>query len=152
MENIILNINKLNEIDEVMSVAKYVFKPNKEEIEKYHKKEDWLNKIKNGSLVSALIDNKIVGFAVCYRKEDDLHIWNVGVLDDFRRFGIWRKMYDEIIKYVTENKFESISLNTYKEKFTGMYNFCVKEGFIEYKTEFDEMQGATKSMFRKMVK
>ncbi len=152
MENIILNINKIDQIDEVMDVANLVFKPNKEEKEKYHKKEDWLNKIKNGLLISASVDNKIVGFAICYQKEKDLHIWNVGVLEKYRRFGIWKKIYDEIVKFALMNKFESISLNTYKEKFLGMYTFVIKNGFDEYKTEFDEMQGTTKSMFKKMVK
>lgn len=60
-------------------------------------------------------------------------------------------MYNEVVKFAIENEYESISLNNYKEKFLGMYTFCVKEGFVEYKIEFDEFQNATKSMFRKII-
>ncbi|MFA7301241.1 MAG: GNAT family N-acetyltransferase [Candidatus Shapirobacteria bacterium] len=151
MNNIVLNINKIDQIDEVLEVGEEVFKPNKEEKEKYHKKEVWLNKIENGLLISASVDNKIVGFAICYKKETDLHIWNVGVLEEYRKFGIWKKMYNEVVKFAIENEYESISLNTYKEKFLGMYTFCIKEGFVEYKIEFDEFQNTTKSMFRKKI-
>lgn len=44
MKKIILNINKLEEIDEVLEVADKFFLPSREEKEKYHKKEDWLKK------------------------------------------------------------------------------------------------------------
>jgi len=151
MDDIKIHINQLDELDEVLSVADIVFRPNDEEKAKYHRKDDWLTKINNGLMVTASINNKIVGFAICYQKEKTLHIWNVGVLPEYRKKGIWQKMYEEVLSFATENKFSGLSLNTYKDKFPGMYNFCQSHGFEEYKTELDQLSGTTKSMFLKKL-
>lgn len=151
MENIILKINNIEDIDEILLVSEKVFRPNKEEKEKHHNKIKWLEKIENGLLVSVFLNNKIIGFTLCYKKEDYLHISIVGVLEEYRRMGIWRKIYNEILKYVVDNNFSKITLNTYKEKFPGMYNFCKKEGFIEYATEVDSLSGNIKSKFSKKL-
>lgn len=151
MDEIIVRINKKEDLGSVLKLAEDVFKPNREEKEKYHKKSDWLEKLNNGLLVTAFVNEKIVGFAICYKKENDLHIWNVGVLPEFRKMGIWRRMYKEIIKYAKNENYEVLSLNTYKDKFPGMYNFCKIEGFSEYATELDSLSGNVKSKFFKKL-
>ena len=151
MNEIELRINKIDDLDEVLPVAEEVFKPNLQEKEKYHNKSDWLDKIMDGLLISAVIDSEIVGFAICYKKENDLHIWNVGVLEKYRKNGIWRKMYKEIVNYANSQHFQTLSLNTYKEKFPGMYSFCKNENFDEYLTEIDSLSSKTKSLFRKVL-
>jgi ribosomal protein S18 acetylase RimI-like enzyme len=134
--NIKLNINKLEELDEVLEVSKKVFNPTPEEEEKYHNKEDWLKKIKNdGLLIAAKDRDSIVGFSICYSKDSGFHVWNVGVLKDYRRFGIWKIMYEAIIKFANQKDFKQLTLNTYKNKFPNMYAFCVTNGFKEHKTE-----------------
>ncbi len=152
MNEIVVHINKIDELDEVLKVSEIIFKPNKEEKEKYHLKSIWLERINNGLLVSSLVDNKIIGFAVCYKKEDVFHIWNVGVLEEYRKSGVWRKMYDEIVKFSIEKDFLKLTLNTYKNKYPKMFDFAIKEGFEEYRTEFDELSQDTKSMFVKILK
>lgn len=151
MVDIKINTNHLEELNEVLEVANIVFQPNEAEKARYHRKEDWLLKIENGLMVTAVVGGKVIGFAICYRKENTLHIWNVGVLPEHRKNGAWRKMYDAIVLFARENGFESISLNTYKEKFPSMYNFCQTHGFEEYNTELDELSGTTKSMFLKRL-
>jgi ribosomal protein S18 acetylase RimI-like enzyme len=151
MKNIVLKINELKDLDEILVVANKVFKPNLQEKEKYHNKTNWLEKLKNGFLISVVVDNIIVGFAISYKKKGCLHIWNVGVLKDYRKMGIWKRMYEEIIEYAKKHNFQKISLNTYKEKFPKMYNFCKNEGFVENKTERDSLSGYTKSMFSKKL-
>ena len=151
MNEIRLNINKIEDLDEILEVAEKVFRPNKEEKEKYHQKSIWLERAINGLLISAQVDNKIIGFAICYRKEDALHIWNVGVLEEYRKNGVWRKIYEEIVNFANKNKFSKITLNTHKNQFPGMYNFAVKEGFAVERTEFDELSKDFKSMFVKMI-
>ena len=149
MNEINIRVNKKEDLDSVLQLAEQVFNPNSEEKEKYHKRSDWQEKLDNGLLVSAFIGEKIVGFAICYKKDDDLHIWNVGVSEDYRKNGIWRKMYEEIVKFAKSEQFKTLSLNTYKEKFPGMYNFCKNENFIEYMTEVDTLSGDIKSKFSK---
>jgi ribosomal protein S18 acetylase RimI-like enzyme len=151
MGEIILRVNKKEDLDVVLQLAEEVFKPNKEEKQKYHKKSDWQEKLDNGLLVSAFVGEKIVGFAICYKKENDLHVWNVGVLEEYRKNGIWRMMFEEVMKFAKNKQFKTLSLNTYKEKFPGMYNFCKSESFVEYATEFDSLSGCTKSKFSKKL-
>ncbi len=149
MNDVVLSLNRIEELDEVLDVAEKVFRPSREEKERYHLKSKWIERVNNGLLISAKIKKRIVGFAICYRKESDLHIWNVGVLEEFRKKGIWRKMYKEIVAFAIKNGFKSLSLNTYKKQFPGMYDFATKEGFTEYKTELDDLSGDIKSMFGK---
>lgn len=151
MNEIILHIDEIDELDEVLEVAQKIFQPNEEEKKRYHLRSLWLERINNGLLISAVINEKIVGFAVCYKKDDALHIWNVGVLEEYRKSGVWRKMYEKIVKYSIEKGYSRLTLNTYKNKFPGMYSFASKEGFVVYKTGFDELTQDTKLMFEKMI-
>lgn len=151
MNNVVLRINNIEDLDEVIEVGYEVFKPSLVEKEKYWKKSDWLIRMDNGLLISAVFDDRIIGFAFCYKRENDFHIWNVGVLNKYRKMGVWRKMYEEIIKFAKDNNYSEISLNTYKENFPEMYDFCKKEEFLENKTEFDTLLGRTKSMFSKKI-
>lgn len=134
--NIKLEINNLEELDNVLRVSREVFKPTPEKEEKYHNKEDWLNKIKNnGLLITAKDKGSVVGFSICYPKDNKLHIWNVGVVENYRRFGVWKQMYKAILNSAKQNGFKKLTLNTYKNKFPNMYAYCLKNGFEEYKTE-----------------
>lgn len=134
--NLQISINKIKELDAVLDISRKVFEPSMEEIRRYHDRNDWLEKINNGGLLITVSDNMTpVGFAICYSKENYLHIWNVGVLEDYRKLGIWNEMYEHIIHFAELNKFKHLSLNTYKEKFPHMYSFCIKNGFREVKTE-----------------
>ncbi len=131
-----LHVNQLNELDDVLKIASEVFNPDVEKKQKYHNKEDWKQKVENGGLlISASINNKIIGFAICYLKPDSFHIWNVGVLDDYRKLGVWKLIHNEIICYATKNNHKRVTVNTYKDQFLNMYNFLVKNGYREYKME-----------------
>ena len=151
MKDVILTVNTIDDLDEILRVANEIFQPNLQEKEKYFNKSDWADRTINGFCISALVDDKVVGFSISYGKEKDLHIWNVGVLDKYRKMGIWHKLYEKTIEHAIKNNFRSISLNTYKEKFPDMYNFCQKEGFVEYKTEIDSLSGKNKSKFVKKL-
>jgi len=134
--NITLHINQIKEFEKALEVSNQVFEPSPEELQKYHDKNDWLNKINSGGLmVGAWDDKKMVGFSICYPKEGKFHIWNVGVLKEYRKLGIWKMMYGEIEKFAKERRFDQLTLNTYKVKFPGMYRFVLDNGFTEYKTE-----------------
>ena len=72
---IILHINRPEELDKALEISNKVFKPSTEELQKYHNKDDWSNKINNGGLLITAWDNKkIVGFSICYPKEGKFHI------------------------------------------------------------------------------
>ncbi len=92
-----LHINKIEELDKAMEVAKKVFKPSVEEIRIYHDKDDWEDKARKGLFITAWVEDEIVGFTLCYPKNDHLHIWNVAVLEGHRKLGIWKNMFDQIV-------------------------------------------------------
>lgn len=143
---ITLHLNVLEDLDQALEISNQVFEPSPEELQKYHDKSDWLNKINNGGLlVTSWDDNKMVGFSLCYPKEEKFHIWRVGVLKEYRKHGIWKMMHDEIKKFAKERKFKRLTLNTYKAKFPGMYAFVLGNGYVEYKTEGE------KSFFTKAI-
>lgn len=134
--NITLHINELKELGEALEVSNQVFEPSAEELQKYHNKNDWLTKINSGGLlITACVDKKIIGFSICYPKKESFHIWNVGVLKEYRKLGIWKMMYEEIEMFAEKKKFNQLTLNTYKVNFPSMYNFVLYNGFVEYKTE-----------------
>ncbi len=148
MKEVQIDTNNIEQIDKILEAATKVFNPSQEELEKYHKKEVWLKKVSDGGLlVSITLDNMIVAFAICEKRNNKLHIWNVGVLSDYRKLGLWKQMHDLIIKHAKQEGFEKITLNTYKEKFPNMYTFVSEHGYKEISKEFDEMQNATKSHF-----
>lgn len=147
-----LEINPVDKIDAILETAKEVFKPTHDEIIKYHNKEVWINKVKNGGLLLTISNSdRVVAFAICDKRVNCLHIWNVGVLPEYRKTGYWKKMHDQIIKYANTQGLNKLTLNTYKEKFPGMYNFVSTNGYSLISEEFDETQKLTKSSFEKYL-
>lgn len=134
--NIKLEINNLDYLDEALEVSKIIFKPTPGEIEIYHNKLDWLKKLEYKSLlIVARIDDSIAGFAVCYPRDNKFHIWNVGVLENYRKSGVWKKMYESIIIFAKQKNYNQLTINTYRDRFPNMYKFCLENGFREFETE-----------------
>ncbi len=134
--NLTISLNKIEELDEAIDISCQISVPSPAEVQKYHNKQDWLKKIKDGGLLlTTKKDGHLAGYAICYREDRTFHIWNVGVLEDFRGMGMWKKMYERILDYAVKSGSDLLTLNTYKSKFSGMYSFCQKNGFVEYKIE-----------------
>ena len=134
--SITLSLNDIDDLDEALDISNQISVPSPAEAEKYHNKQDWLKKIEDGGLlVTAKQDGHMAGYAICYREDHVFHIWNVGVLEDFRGLGIWKRVYETIYQYAIKNGCDQLTLNTYKSKFSSMYSFCIKHGFVEYKIE-----------------
>ncbi len=134
--NLTISLNKTEELDEAIDISNQISVPSPAEAQKYHNKQDWLQKVKDGGLlVTAKQDRQMAGYAICYREDHIFHIWNVGVLESYRGQGVWKKIYETICQYATEKGCDRLTLNTFKSKFSGMYSFCLKSGFVEYKIE-----------------
>lgn len=134
--DLLISLNKTEELDEAIDISNQIFVPSPAEALKYYNKQDWLKKIEDGGLlVTAKQDGHMAGYAICYREGHVFHIWNVGVLESYRGQGVWKKIYETIYQYATKNGCNQLTLNTYKSKFSGMYSFCQKNGFVEYKIE-----------------
>ena len=149
MSNIEYKINDLSDLDSLIEISKDIFSPSAKEIDEYHNKQDWVNKIENGGLlISVYVENELSGFTVCYVKESgSLHIWVGGVLEKYRGLGFWSGMYKKIEEYAKDNDLKRLTLNTYKDKFPVMYKFATTHGFKCYKTEIKD--NFEKSYFEK---
>jgi GNAT superfamily N-acetyltransferase len=147
MNNVEYKINDPTTLDDAISISREIFSPSAKEIEEYHNKQDWNNKIeKGGLLVVVYIENEPAAFVLSHIKEaNSLHIWVGGVLKKFRGLGLWSGLYEKIEKYAKDKSFEKLTLNTYRDKFPIMYNFATKHGFTCYKTEMKD--GLEKSFF-----
>ncbi len=144
-------VNNYDMLDGAMEVAVRVFEPNTEEIEKYHQRKQWEERARSGALVVATFNNSVVGFAVCYPKETCFHIWNVGVLPEYRGQKIWQTMYGMIEAKAKSDGFKTLTLNTFPAKFTNMYRFAINNGFVETNSETDPVSNETKVFLEKSL-
>jgi GNAT superfamily N-acetyltransferase len=141
-------------LDKAITVCKEVFKPGKDELALYYSKEDWAKRIENGLLLLAYDQEKIIGFAISYKTNDlTFHIWNVGVLEEYRGKGIWSGFFKQIAEHARLLGMNKLTLNTYKTKFPNMYQFVTSHNFNLIKTENVEVDGKTveKNYFEYML-
>lgn len=147
MENnvkIEVEIGGVENLDSALAVARSVYNPNEEEIKKYHKKEDWQSKIeKDGLLIVGRVDGKIVGFILAYKTADEvMHVWNAGVLSEYRKLGIFSNMFEELAVKCKQEGIKKITLHTIEKSFPEMYKYAINKGFVEYEREWvDDFQG-----------
>ncbi|KKT49967.1 MAG: GCN5-related N-acetyltransferase, partial [Candidatus Collierbacteria bacterium GW2011_GWB1_44_197] len=109
-----IEIGGVENLDDALRVARLVYNPNEEEIKKYHNKENWRSKIeKDGILVVGKVDGEIVGFLLAYKTTDEvMHVWNAGVLSEFRRLGIFSNMFEELAVKCRQDGIKKITLHT----------------------------------------
>lgn len=135
--------NAIGDLESVFKIATEIFDPTPEEIRKYQSKQGWIEKIQSGGLlITAYEENTPVGFAICRNHDNErLHIWNVGVVPQFRKKGVWKEMYRRIVEHAESGGYKRITLNTYKDLFPSMYSFVQKEGFSCYEIEMENIRG-----------
>lgn len=147
-----VEIGGIENLDEALLVSKIVFEPTPAEVEKYHNREDWHNKIeKDGVLVVGKADGKVVGFIVAYKTADAvMHVWNAGVILEYRKMGIFSNMFEELSVRCKQEGIKKITLHAIEQRHPEMYKYVINKGFVEYEKEWvdDERIGRTeKSKF-----
>ena len=141
-----IEIGGVENLDDALRVSKIVFEPTPTEEEKYHKKEDWQKKInEDGLLVIGRVDGRIVGFIVAYKTSDEvMHVWNAGVLSEYRKLGIFSNMFEELSVKCKQEGVKKLTLHTIEKKFPEMYKFVINRGFVEFEKEWIEDDKAGK--------
>ncbi len=135
-----VEIGGVENLDAALAVSRVVFGPSSEEIEKFHNKEDWKEKIETGGLlVIAKVDGEVGGYIVAYKTTDEvMHMWGAGVLPEFDDLGIFSNMFEELAVKCKQDGIKKITLHTIEEKFPAMYKFVIERGFVEYEKEWVE--------------
>lgn len=92
---------------------------------------------KNYFVLSALLQDRLVGDAVSYIEGGSLYLWIMGVDKDFRRQGIAKKLLESTKKIAQENNLSQITTKVYDVS-PEMKNLLLKIGFKLERVEASE--------------
>ena len=79
-------------------------------------------------ILVALINEKPGGFKVGYERDGYFYSWMGGVLPEFRKLGIAKKLADRQEAWATEQGYSSVTFKT-RNQHKGMLIFALKNGF-----------------------
>lgn len=74
-------------------------------------------------------DGIIVGYIMCLYCKDTLFIWQIGIIDNYRKKGLSQKLIKEVFKKAIDNKFNRVLITideNNKDSFFAFSNFCNK--------------------------
>jgi ribosomal protein S18 acetylase RimI-like enzyme len=127
--------NDLERVNDALALHNEVFDEGGQTL--FNNKNEWLRRIgAGGYFVVCKSDTQVVGYAVCDVVENgDLKIWLVGVKPDFRKQGVWTKLYENIVRHAKNEGRTHVLLNTRPSKFPAMYSFLQSMNAEIYKTE-----------------
>lgn len=139
-EQITILVGGIEDLDSALEVSKKIYEPSSDEIEKYHNKEDWKNKLENGGvLVLGKVDEKTAGYLIASKVSGEvLSVWNGGVLPEHNIDGIFSNMMEELAVFAKQHGFKKITLETIEKKFPAIYKLVINRGFMEYEKEWVE--------------
>lgn len=133
MENVTVKEVKQDQIDKTIALSIQIFRPNSEELSRYHARDVWLEHYSHdGLLVGAFVQERMVGFLFAYVRmpqQKTSHCWILGVHENYRRHGILERMMDQAFNILRQRGFQFFTLNTYPERFPAMYAFLEKHDF-----------------------
>jgi predicted GNAT superfamily acetyltransferase len=154
-KNLVIRDLLEKEIPEVIEISKIIFNVTDND-DKYHLSTLWKEKLdKNGVLIGAYYDKKLVGYKFGYEKnKETFHSWMGGVLKDFRGNKIATALLHFQENILKNRGYKYISVNTVENKYPEMFIFLLRQGyFIESTTQHKEQNGSVivKSNFKKIL-
>lgn len=146
-----------SDIPQVIQLSLRIFAPPKDVTDHFHQEQKWKEYYQeNGLLLGAYNDGELAGYVFFYDREKDKqssHCWLAGVLKNYRGKGILTSLMDAAQDLLKEKGYQSITINTYPEKFPAMYHYLTKYHFEMYHEEQREWQSHStrKCFFRKAL-
>ena len=118
-------------IDEAVSISRGI-----PEFENVYGEEEYMKRMKNriGHILIAESGGKAAGFKAGYVEDGYFYSWMGGVVPEFRRMEIARKLAKEQEEWVIAQGINTIRFKT-QNKFKGMLIFALKNGFRIIGTE-----------------
>lgn len=141
--------NNLDDFENVYQLGIVVFSPcDTGDMIKHHDKVKWRERAESGQMLAAYDSGVLVGFCISYEKSTDtFHIWNAGVVPEYRKLGVWRQMYELIYEHAKSSGYSYLTVNTSEDEFPHMYAFALRNHFTEIQKEMDS-NGINRSKFR----
>jgi len=118
----------------VVQLFKEIFKDTLYDKTELKLQNEWNNKIKKGDLILTLGTSKLnlpLAFAVLTKDKDILVIEYVGVKEGYRNQGLWKHLYNYILKYAELNNFKNLGIENNPTLFSNMDRFIKNNNFIE---------------------
>lgn len=104
-------------------------------------------------ILAAIFNNEIIGFKVGYAlSETEFYSAKGCTHPRFRRLGIARKLLWRMILLAQKKKFEWFIFDTFPERYPGMYELGIKEGFTELFRTWNSNYEAEQIRMRKNIK
>ncbi len=94
--------------------------------------------------------NAVVGFKAGYETEDGFYSWMGGVLPEYRRMNIARRLARSQEKWLKENNFKKVKLKTLNKR-KAMLHFALSEGFKIVGCEPDKSSDLNKIFLEKIL-
>lgn len=120
-------------IPEVVNLGLKIFSPiaGEKDSKKTHNRKEYLRKLsENGLLLGAYVNNKIVGYALAYKKNEGiLHLSLIGVLPKNRGVGIGIRLLKEVEKEAKYLRYKKISINSFTPIFNAMFKLLEKNNY-----------------------
>jgi GNAT superfamily N-acetyltransferase len=114
--------------------------------EEYHKRLDG----KRHLILIALDRGKPVGFKAGYEKEDHFYSWMGGVLPEYRRKGIARKLAETQEAWARKAGYQKLVFKT-RNQHKGMLVFALKNGFDIVGFTAKEKTSANRILLKKVL-
>lgn len=149
MESNLLKFNiQIANIKEAVKVAQQIpeFKSpyNEEEYQKRLSEVPYL-------ILVAYQDQKAIGFKVGYEREKRFYTWMGGVLPEYRKYGVAKKLAETQENWAIKNGYTEIELKTWNQA-TAMLVFAIKSGFKIIKVEPREDIEKNRIILRKKLR
>ena len=143
LDSVIIQPVGLEDLDTIRTLNVTIFE--EERVINTFDREDLL-------MLIAYLDAKPIGFKIGYRQSHDtFYSAKGGILADYRRKGIARKMLYNMIEHVRLQGYKRFAFDTFPNKHPGMTILGLDEGFNVVKADFNTVFQDYRLQFEKEI-
>lgn len=140
------SIDDLEEVIEVLNVVFSRFPGNKTYLAK--EAQDKISHLPNPKIFLIKDNNNIIAFSMCYERYPNYyHIWQLGVLEEYRGIGYGKSLYEKIEYVAKELGYKGVSMNTFN-RFQRNLLMAIKRGYKIYGLEENERNNDPKILLK----
>ena len=130
------SIKDLEEVIEVLNVVFSKFSGNRTYLAK--EAQDKISHLPNPKLFIIKDKDIIIAFTICYERYPNYyHIWQLGVLEEYRGSGYGKALYEKVEKTAQDLEYKGVTMNTFN-KFANNLVLAISRGYKIYGLEKTE--------------
>ncbi len=130
------NINDFEEVIKLLNVVFSKFPGNRTYLAK--DAQDKISHLPNPKIFLIKDKDIIIAFAICYERYPNYyHIWQLGVLEEYRGSGYGKALYEKVEKTAQDLEYKGVTMNTFN-KFANNLVLAISRGYKIYGLEKTE--------------